>query len=152
MSYTILIVSISSPLLIGIYDNGSGELIKSVESDKKTSDSLLKILMDLKENFDINHIIYTNGPGSYMANKLTYITLATLEIIEGTKFSACDAFSLNGNNPIKAMGKIYFIKEKENIITKKFDSAVEQKFSLPDNLKDIRLLKDNRPIYALPAI
>jgi len=151
MSYRVLIVSIASPLLVGVYDS-EGKLVESLKSDKKTSDSLLEILMNLKEKYNYNHIIYTNGPGSYMSIKITYITLATLEIVEKIKFSACDAFSLNGNNPIKAMGKIYFIKEKENIITKKFDTAVEQKFSLPDSLEDIRLLKDNRPMYVLPAI
>jgi len=152
MSYTVLIVSIASPLIIGLYDNSSKKLIKSIESHEKTSDSLLKILMDLKRDYNYNHIIYTNGPGSYMSIKITYITLASLEILEGIKFSSCDAFSLNGNNPIKAMGKIYFIKEKENIITKKFNRAVEQRFYLPDSLDDINILNDNRPMYILPAI
>jgi hypothetical protein len=87
-----------------------------------------------------------------MSIKITYITLATLEIVDGIKFSACDAFCLNGNNPIKAMGKIYFIKEKENIITKKIDEAVEQRFYLPNSLEDIKILDDNRPMYILPAI
>jgi tRNA A37 threonylcarbamoyladenosine modification protein TsaB len=151
MNYTVLIVSIASPLIIGLYDNNK-KLIKSIESQEKTSDSLLKILMDLKKDYNYNHIIYTNGPGSYMSIKITYITLATLEIVDGIKFSACDAFCLNGNNPIKAMGKIYFIKEKENIITKKIDEAVEQRFYLPNSLEDIKILDDNRPMYILPAI
>jgi tRNA A37 threonylcarbamoyladenosine modification protein TsaB len=151
MNYTVLIVSIASPLIIGLYENNK-KLIKSIESQEKTSDSLLKILMDLKKDYNYNHIIYTNGPGSYMSIKITYITLATLEIVDGIKFSACDAFCLNGNNPIKAMGKIYFIKEKENIITKKIDEAVEQRFYLPNSLEDIKILDDNRPMYILPAI
>jgi hypothetical protein len=50
------------------------------------------------------------------------------------------------------MGKIYFIKEKENIITKKFDKVVEQEFSIPTNLKSIKLLDNNRPMYVLPAV
>jgi len=151
MSYRVLIVSISSPLIVGVYDSNN-RLIKSIKTEKKTSESLLEILMDLKKSYDIDHIIYTNGPGSYMSIKITYIILATLEIIEGIKFSACDAFSLNNNNPIKAMGKIYFIKEKENIITKKFNEAVEQKFELPKSLDNIKLLDDNRPMYVLPAV
>ncbi len=126
MNYTVLVISISSPLLIGIYQNSDGKLIESIKSDKKTSNSLIEILTDIKERYKFHHIIYTNGPGSYMSIKITYIVLSTLEILEKIKFSACDAFALNKNKPIKAMGKIYFIKEKENIITKKFDKVVEQ--------------------------
>jgi len=38
------------------------------------------------------------------------------------------------------MGKIYFIKEKENIITEKFNEAVEQRFQLPDSLEGIEMI------------
>ncbi len=108
--------------------------------------------MELKERYCYRDVIYTSGPGSYMSIKITYITLATMEIVDGIKFSACDAFALNGNKPIKAMGKIYFIKEKENIITEKFNEAVEQRFQLPDSLEGIEILESSEPIYVLPAV
>lgn len=146
----ILIIAISSPLLIGVYQEG--KLIQEVRSEQKTSEILLKLLMELLETYHFSRVLYTNGPGSYMAIKLTYITLRTLEITRQIPFDGCDAFSLNGANPIKAMGKLYFIKEKETIITQKFDEAVEQRFDLPSMLSEVTVLNDNKPLYILPAV
>jgi len=148
--YEIVIISISSPLLIGVYKDGA--LIENISSDEKTSEILLKLLMDISKKYDYNRVVYTSGPGSYMAIKLTYITLRTLEIIRGIEVVGCDAFSLNSETPIKAMGKLYFIKEKETIITKKIDVAVEQRFKLPSMLSEVTILDDNRPLYILPAV
>ncbi len=148
--YKVLIISISSPLLIGVYKDGV--LVKKIETKEKTSDILLKVLMDISKKYNYSSIIYTSGPGSYMAIKLTYITLRSLKILKDIKFYGCDAFSLNNQNPIKAMGKLYFIKEKETIITKKFDEAVEQRFKLPSLLSDIVILDNNEPLYILPAV
>jgi len=149
-SYEILIVSISSPLLIGVYKNGA--LVENIESDQKTSEVLLKILTELFKIYNYSRIIYTSGPGSYMAIKLTYITLRSLEILKNIRFDACEAFELNGNTPVKAMGKLYFIKEKETIITKKFDEVLEQRFSLPSMLSEVTILENNKPLYILPAV
>jgi hypothetical protein len=148
--YEILIVSISTPLLIGVYEDGV--LIESIASEQKTSEILLKILTELSEKYNYSRIVYTSGPGSYMAIKLTYITLRSLEILENISFDACEAFALNGSNPIKAMGKLYFIKEKETIITKKFDEVLEKRFSLPSMLSEVTILDNNRPLYILPAV
>ncbi len=148
--YKVLIISISSPLLIGVYKDGV--LVKKIETKEKTSDILLKVLMDISKKYNYSSIIYTSGPGSYMAIKLTYITLRSLKILKDIKFYGCDAFSLNNQNPIKAMGKLYFIKEKETIIIKKFDEAVEQRFKLPSLLSDIVILDNNEPLYILPAV
>ena len=148
--YKLLIVSISSPLLIGLYEEDV--LIKEIKSEEKTSEILLKIIMEIVQKYTIDKIIYTSGPGSYMAIKLTFITLRSLEILQGIEFNACDAFSLNQNNPIKAMGKLYFIKENNTIITKKFDEAVEQGFELPSMLSEVAILNNNKPMYILPAV
>jgi len=149
-AYEILIISISSPLLIGVYEDG--KLIESVENEGKTSDVLLQILMDLASKYHYTRVIYTSGPGSYMAIKLTYITLRTLEILEEISFNACEAFDLNQGKPIKAMGKLYFIKENNTIITKKFDEVLEQRFELPSMLSEVTILDDNKPLYILPAV
>jgi tRNA A37 threonylcarbamoyladenosine modification protein TsaB len=149
-SYEILIVSISSPLLIGVYEDG--KLIECLENSGKTSDVLLSILMELNSKYNYTRVVYTSGPGSYMAIKLTYITLRTLEILEEISFDACEAFELNNKNPIKAMGKLYFIKENNTIITKKFDEALEQRFELPSMLSEVTILDDNKPLYILPAV
>ena len=148
--YEVVVVSISSPLLIGVYKDGI--LIDKLKSKEKTSDILLKLLMEIAHKYEYQRVIYTSGPGSYMAIKLTYITLRTLQIIKGIDIDGCDAFSLNSENPIKAMGKLYFIKEKDTIITKKFDEAVEQWFELPSMLSEVTILENNRPLYILPAV
>jgi tRNA A37 threonylcarbamoyladenosine modification protein TsaB len=149
-SYTILIISISSPLLIGVYRDDI--LIETISSNQKTSEVLLKILTELSVKYSYKKLLYTNGPGSYMAIKLTYITLRSLEILKGISFFGCNAFDLNANKPIKAMGKLYFIKENNTIITEKIDEAVEQRFELPSLLSDVTILNDNRPLYILPAV
>jgi len=148
--YTILIISIASPLLIGVYRDA--ELVEKIETEEKTSEILLKTLTELSIKYNYSHILYTSGPGSYMAIKLTYITIRSLEILKDITFDACDAFTLNNQNPIKAIGKLYFIKENNTIITKKFDEAVEQRFELPSMLSEVTILNDNKPMYILPAV
>jgi tRNA A37 threonylcarbamoyladenosine modification protein TsaB len=148
--YEILIISIASPLLIGVYKDGL--LVEEIISEQKTSEVLLKELTEIATRYNYTHILYTNGPGSYMSIKLTYITLRSLEILKGISFDGCNAFDLNGQKPIKAMGKLYFIKEKETIITKKFDEVVEQRFKLPSMLSEVTILDDNKPLYILPAV
>jgi len=149
-SYSILIISIASPLLIGVYRDG--ELIEHISTEEKTSEILLKTLTELSLRYSYSHLLYTSGPGSYMAIKLTYVTLRSLEILKGITFDACDAFTLNNQNPIKAIGKLYFIKENNTIITKKIDEAVEQRFELPSMLSEVTILNDNKPMYILPAV
>jgi len=148
--YAVLIISIASPLLLGVYRDG--ELVEKIETSEKTSEILLKKLSELSLKYNYNHLIYTNGPGSYMAIKLTYITLRSLEILKGITFDGCDAFDLNKQNPIKAVGKLYFIKENNTIITKKIDEAVEQRFELPSMLSEVTILNNNKPMYILPAV
>lgn len=148
--YEIVIVSISSPLLIGVYRDGI--LVEEIVREEKTSEILLKLLMDIYSKYNYEHIIYTNGPGSYMAIKLTYITLRSLEILKDIKFSGCDAFSLNNETPIKAMGKLYFIKERGKIVTKIFNEILKQEFKLPKELSMITLLDSNLPLYVIPAV
>ena len=148
--YTILIISIASPLLIGVYRDA--ELVEKIETEEKTSEILLKTLTELSIKYNYSHLLYTSGPGSYMAIKLTYITIRSLEILKDITFDACDAFTLNNQNPIKAIGKLYFIKENNTIITKKFDEAVEQRFELPSMLSEVTILNDNKPMYILPAV
>ncbi len=148
--YQVVIVAIASPLLLGVYRDGV--LIEEIQSQEKTSEVLLKLLMELMQKYDYQKLYYTSGPGSYMAIKLTYITLRSLQILKDIPFEACDAFSLNQENPIKAIGKLYFIKENNTIITKKFDEAVEQRFELPSMLSEVTILDDNKPMYILPAV
>jgi len=148
--YTLLIISISSPLLIGVYEDDT--LIETHISEKKTSEILLPLLLKCLEKYDISKIIYTRGPGSYMAIKLTYIMLKTIEITRGIQCFGCSGFTLNGNKPIKAIGNLYFIKEKETIITKKYEQPVNALFRLPQSIHDLELDEESTPEYSLPAV
>ena len=150
LSHKLLVISISSPLLLGVYRNDL--LLKTFSSDKKTSDILLPLLKDILDEYDISEIIYTRGPGSYMAIKLTYIMLKTIEILEGIKCVGCSGFALNGGEPIKAIGNLYFIKEKETIITKKFEQPVNVVFTLPQSIHDLEIDEESTPEYSLPAV
>jgi len=147
---TLLVNSIASPLQIGVYEEGM--LVEERTSDKKTSEILLPLITELLEIHDVEQIIYARGPGSYMAIKLTYITLKTIEIVRGIPCVGCSGFALNGGQPIKAIGNLYFIKEKETIITKKFEEPVNATFALPHSIHDLAIDEESTPEYLLPAV
>ncbi len=136
--------------MLGVYEEGT--LIETISSDLKTSEILLPLIKECLDKYDISTIIYTRGPGSYMAIKLTYIMLKTIEIMQGIKCVGCSGFALNGGQPIKAVGNLYFIKEKETIITKKYEQPVNVKFTLPQSIQDLELDEESTPDYILPAI
>jgi len=147
---TLLIISISTPLLIGVYEDD--KLIKTITSELKTSEGLLPIVTECLDTYKISKMIYTRGPGSYMAIKLTYIMLKTIEMVRGIKCFGCSGFALNGSKPIKAIGTLYFIKEKETIITKKYEQPVEASFVLPQSIHDLEIDEESTPEYILPAV
>ena len=148
--YILLVVPIASPLLVGVYKDG--ELTDTLSSTEKTSDILLSLLESCMERYNVSKIIYTRGPGSYMAIKLAYITIKTIEIVRGIKCLGCSAFAVNGGQPVKAVGNLYFIKEKETIITKKFEQPVNVVFTLPQSIHDLEIDEESTPEYSLPAV
>ena len=148
--YTLLIIAISSPLLLGVYEDE--KLIQSFSSEKKISETLLPLINDILKTYEISEIIYTRGPGSYMAIKLTYIMLKTIETVKGITCRGCSAFELNNAQPIKAIGNLYFIKEKETIMTKKFEQPVSVTFTLPQSIHDLAIDEESTPEYNLPAV
>jgi len=149
-TYTLLIISISSPLLVGVYEDDI--LIDKFSSSMKTSEILLPFIENILNTYAISKIIYTKGPGSYMAIKLTYIMLKTLEIMRDIQCFGCSGFALNGGEPIKAIGNLYFIKEKETIITKKYEQPVNAPFALPQSIHDLEFDEESTPEYSLPAV
>jgi hypothetical protein len=118
----------------------------------KTSEILLPLITDILKKYPISKMIYTRGPGSYMAIKLTYIMLKTLEIVRDIPCYGCSGFALNGGEPIKAIGNLYFIKEKETIITKKYEQPVNAPFALPQSIHDLEIDEESTPEYSLPAV
>jgi hypothetical protein len=147
---TLLINPIAQPVQIGLYQDD--RRIRSCVIEGQVSQTLLPKLMALMEEVSIEQIIYVNGPGSYMGIKLTYLMLRTLQIVRGISIGACSAFALNGGRPVRAMGRLYFVKEKETIITQKFDEPVPQAFGLPESLAAVPLEADIDPFYQLPAV
>jgi tRNA A37 threonylcarbamoyladenosine modification protein TsaB len=135
---------------IGFYRDG--KLIETKEYQGLTSDILLPILEDILNRYSVKSIIYTNGPGSHMSTKIAFVLLKTLNIIREIPLFSTSAFELNGNKPIKALGKLYFIKEKETIITKRFDTSIKEEFFMPKELKDISISKNIEPNYFISAV
>jgi tRNA A37 threonylcarbamoyladenosine modification protein TsaB len=148
--FSLLINPISSPVQIAIYKDG--KLFKSFEKEGFVSDFLIDLLEEITKEYKLNEIIYVNGPGSYMGVKLTFVALKTLEIVKDIPFFGTLGFELNGNKPIKAMGKLYFIKEKENIITKKIDEVIKESFFVPVSWNQIKKTKTNEPLYHIPSV
>jgi hypothetical protein len=148
----ILVISISSPILIGVYENDI--LIKSISQNGKTSDILPLIFNQLLLDYKIDCITYVNGPGSYMAIKISYIFLKTLAIINNIELLASSGFYYNNNSPIKALGKKYFFNIQNDKITLDYlnDTTMMSAFELPKLLDKTKLTSKNEPNYILPVV
>jgi len=147
----VLVISISNPILIGLYENK--QLIKEYKLEGKTSDLLPSLFENILKEFNIKRINYVNSPGSYMAIKVAYIFLKTISITKNIEFQACNGFEFNENSPIKALGKKYF-KQDQNGIKVDFleKDDIIRDFKLPNNIDKINFNKQTLPIYNLPAV
>jgi len=87
-----------------------------------------------------------------MAIKVAYIFLRTLGISLGCKIFASDGFAFNDNSPIRALKKVYFIKENGKIKTKITNEEFSQNFFLPKILDRDIFSKNCEPLYVLPAV
>ena len=149
-SCKLLINPVAKPFQIGIYEDDI--LIQKIEIDGFVSDYLVDKIVSIVESREIDEIIYVNGPGSQMGIKLAYITLKSIEMIKNIPLKSCSAFALNGGKPVKAMGQLYFIKEKETIITKKLENEAVSEFEMVDSIADLKIENSNLPDYRLPAV
>lgn len=147
----ILVITISNPLLIGIYENK--KLIKEHKLDGKTSDLLPSLFKKLLKEYEIKKIIYVNSPGSFMSIKVAYIFLKTICITKDIKFLAIDGFEFNQNSPIKALGKKYFIKDENKIKVDFLEkNCIINDFNLPMSIEKYNFNEETLPIYNLPAV
>ena len=147
----ILVITISNPLLIGIYEDN--KLIKEYKLDGKTSDLLPTLFEELLTKFDIKKIIYVNSPGSFMSIKIAYVFLKTISIVKGIDLEACEGFLFNENSPIKALGKKYFIKEANELKVDFLEKdCIIRDFELPKGIENFNFNKETLPIYNLPAV
>ncbi len=137
--------------MVGVYENK--KLIKKYENDGVTSDILPLIFEKILNEYKINRIYYVNTPGSYMAIKVAYVFLKTLSITKNIELKSCSGFEFNGNSPIKALGKKYFINDENGIKVDFLDNkSTMLDFKLPDLLENINFSDETLPIYNLPAV
>jgi tRNA A37 threonylcarbamoyladenosine modification protein TsaB len=147
----ILVITISNPLLIGVYENK--KLIVEYKLDGKTSDLLPGLFSKLLEKYDIKRIIYVNSPGSFMAIKVAYIFLKTISITKNIELRAVHGFEFNENSPIKALGKKYFINHENEIKVDFLEKdCIIFDFKLPMCIEKYNFNEETLPIYNLPAV
>lgn len=149
----VLVIPISTPLKVGVYDENHN-LIESVEEEGKTSDVLPLIFKNILKKYDIRSLYYVNGPGSFMSIKVSYIFLKSISVVKNIPFYSCKGFEFNENSPIKALGKKYFFNNNDGNISIDFlkeDEKVKE-FQLPKTL-DIKIFStQSLPSYNLPAV
>ena len=146
----ILLIALSSPILIGVYEER--KLVKSIISHEKSSEYLPLIFEELLGSYHIEKLFYANGPGSFMAIKIAYVFLKSLSILKDIPLFATDAFSFNENEPIKAIGKLCFVKIADKIETQRLERAPEVNFKLPNLLKYDEFTTQAAPLYMIGAV
>jgi len=146
----VVLVALSSPIQVGIYENK--KLIETIKSKEKSSDVLPKIYDDIFKKYEVKNLFYANGPGSFMAIKVAYIFLKSLSILKNIPLFATDAFYFNENQPIKAIGKLYFVKISSEIKTQKLETAPNMDFKLQDVLDYNEFSTTTTPLYGIGAV
>lgn len=149
-SVDLLFLTIADPFMVGVYEDN--KLIDTIKSELKSSEALPILYKKLEGLYDIKRLIYVNGPGSFMAIKVTYIFLKTISILKDIPLLAIDGFYFNDNRPIKAIAKLHFVKISSQIETIKLDEVVVNDFKFLDLLEEKYLTKDAAPLYAIGAI
>jgi len=146
----LVFVTLSSPILIGIYEDK--KLIKTIETSEKSSDILPIIFKELLDTYNIKKLFFANGPGSFMAIKVSYIFLKSMSILKNIPLFATDAFYFNENQPIKAIGKLHFVKISSEIKTQKLEIAPKPSFRLPNELDYGEFSTTVEPNYGIAAV
>ena len=146
----IVCVTLSSPILIGVYEDAT--LIETISTQEKTSEILPKLFEEIFKKYDVARLFYAKGPGSFMAIKITYIFLKSLSILKNIPLFATDAFYFNKNQPIKAIGKLFFVKISSNIQTQKLEKVPQSSFELKNILEYDEFDEDTTPLYAIGAV
>ncbi|QOP45272.1 hypothetical protein [Sulfurimonas paralvinellae] len=146
----VLLITLTSPILVGIYEDK--KLMDTIESEEKSSDVLPLIFRDILKKYDIQTLLYANGPGSFMAIKVAYVFLKSLSVLKKIPMLARDAFYFNENQPIKAIGKLCFVKIVSEIETQKFETVPTTVFTLPDELDYNEFSTNTTPLYKIGAV
>jgi len=148
--HDLVVIALTPPLIIGVYKDK--KLIETIKSDERSSEILPEIFRELLCKYELGHIIYAKGPGSFMAIKVSYIFLRTLCIVKNISLLATDAFYFNNNAPIKAVGKLYFVKNRDTIETQSFSEVPVMEFALPQDLILEDFSEETAPFYGIGAV
>ena len=137
-------------MIVGVYDE-NGELLERISSEEKSDVSLVKIMDQILNGgeFNLQKIIYPNGPGSFMGVKVAYVVLKTISIVKECEFYAVSGFELNGGAPIRANKNLSFVDTPDGV---KLQKAEAGEFSLPQNLAVLNLNLDTLPNYVIQAV
>lgn len=149
-SVDLVFITLSSPIKIGVYEKN--KLIDTIESEEKSSEILPILYENLAQTYKIERLFYANGPGSFMAIKVAYIFLKSMSILKNIPLFATDAFYFNKNQPIKAIGKLCFVKIASEIKTQKLEIAQSMEFRLPNVLDYNEFSTTTLPLYAIGAV
>jgi hypothetical protein len=74
-----------------------------------------------------------------------------LSITHNVILRASSAFNFCDNQPIKALGKKYFVLKDDEVILETI-APVQTIFALPNSLEKIVFSDDYEPNYVLPAV
>lgn len=145
-----LVIALGTPVLVGVYKEG--HLVEEIRSEGMSSDVLAEIFDALLKKYEFARFIYAKGPGSFMGIKVTYLFLKTLSIVKKIPLLATDAFFFNRNAPIKAVGKLYFVKNSSTITLEPIESPEAGTFVLPQRIDLENFDSDNLPYYGIDAV
>ncbi|MDA3947500.1 MAG: hypothetical protein PF439_12545 [Helicobacteraceae bacterium] len=148
--HDLVVIALTSPLIIGVYKDK--ELIETIKSEERSSEILPVLFKELLGKYNIEHIVYANGPGSFMAIKVSFIFLRTLCIVKNISLLATDAFYFNNNAPIKAVGKLYFVKNRDTIETETLSDTPLMAINLPTQLILEDFSNETAPFYGIGAV
>jgi len=149
---SVFVIALASPILVGIYEDN--KLTLTLSNEGKTSEVLPSITKDILNTYDIQNIIYVNGPGSYMAIKVSYIFLKTICITNKINFYACSGFDVNNKSPIKALGKKFFVQDEKKEVYMRVlnENEILNDFKLPVEINIDNYSTHTLPNYNLPAV
>ncbi len=148
--HDLVVIALTSPIIIGVYKDQ--QLIETIKREERSSEILPELFKELLERYEVKSIVYANGPGSFMAIKVSYIFLRTLCIVKNISLLATDAFYFNNNTPIKAVGKLYFVKNRDAIETATLLEAPVMEFTLPQQLQLTDFSAESAPFYGIGAV
>lgn len=149
--HDVIVVALGAPVRVGVYST-QGELVEEIVDEGVGSDVLPLIFERLLKKYTFGRLVYANGPGSFMGIKVTYLFLKTLGIVKNIPLFAIDGFFFNDNSPIKAVGKLYFVKNSEVISLLPLEAPSTNGFTLPKIIDAKNFKSDNAPYYGIDAV